>query len=310
MRRIVGLIVINLILIILLGIFTPYFLTKANLIVMVDNIALEIVILSGYALLIIGGHFDLSVDGVVALTGVIAGLLMNKGLGWVWSCGIAISVSALLGLINGFTVAKLGINGFIATLTTWWICQGFSFGLTKATAPYGFPDAFGILGQSHIFGFKSFVLYAIIIALVLSFVLHKTQMGIHLYASGDSPKSCERVGIDVAMLGIKIYILLGILAGFVGLILASRLDAASPIAVDGVALRVIAALVIGGCSLNGGQGTIIGGILGLVMMHILSNAVIQIGMSPYWQKAMLGSILLTAVLSERLNFNFRRLRNV
>lgn len=308
MRRIIGLVVINLILIIFLGLFTPHFLTKANLIVMGDNIALEIIILSGYALLMIAGHFDLSVDGIVALTGVVAGLLMNNGVAWYWAIGVSLIVAATVGFINGFTVAKLGINGFIATLTTWWICVGFSFGMTKATAPYGFPDVFHILGQSRIFGFKSFVLYAIIIALVLSVVLHYRKTGAWIYVSGDNRTAAEMMGIDTTRLGIKLYILMGVLSGFVGLILASRLDAASPIAVDGVALRVIAALVIGGCNLSGGRGTIIGGILGLVMMHILSNAVIQLGMNPYWQKAMLGGVLLAAVLSEK--FNLRRFVNV
>ena len=276
---------------------------------MADNIALEIIVLSGYALLLIGGYFDLSVDGVIALTGVVAGLLMNNGLAWYFAVILSLLVSGTIGTINGIVVAKLGINGLIATLTTWWICVGFSFGLTKATAPYGFPEAFKIIGQSKILGFKSFVLYAIIIALVLSVILHYKRMGAHIYASGDNRQASEMMGIDTTKLGIKLYIIMGVIAGFIGLILASRLDAASPIAVDGVALRVIAALVIGGCTLSGGKGTIIGGVLGLIIMHILSNSIIQLGINPYWQKAMLGAVLLVASLSEKINFK-RRFRSV
>jgi len=309
MTRILGLVAINVILIILLGLFTPYFLTKSNLVVMADNIALEMLILGGYTLLMIGGYFDLSVDGIIALTGVIAGLLMNSGIPWYLAIVTALSVSGIIGLINGVVVAKIGINGFIATLTTWWLCQGFSFGLTKATAPYGFPEIFLVFGQSRVLGFKSFVLYAIITTVLLHLILKYTVQGRHIYASGGDKITSQRMGIRTTKIGINLYILMGVLSGFVGLILASRLDAASPIAVDGTALRVIAALVIGGCSLNGGRGTIIGGVLGLIMMHILSNSIIQIGFNPYWQKVLLGSVLLIAALSEKVNFT-RRSDNV
>lgn len=303
MRRIIGLVAINIILVVALSIASPYFLTKANLVVMVNNIALEVIILSGYALLVIGGHFDLSVDGIVALSGVIAGLLLVRGVWWVLAIGVSLLVASSVGFINGVIVAKLKINGFIATLTTWWICIGCSLGMTKAVPPYGFPKEFQLLGQSNIFGFKSFVFCAIIVACVLSFVLHMTPTGVHLYASGDSPKSCERIGINISLLGIKMYTLLGFLSGFVGLLLASRLNAASPIAVDGMALRIIAALVIGGVGLSGGSGTIIGGLFGLLIMHIFNNAVVQLGISPFWSKTVLGLILLVAVLSEQLKFS-------
>jgi ribose/xylose/arabinose/galactoside ABC-type transport system permease subunit len=113
------------------------------------------------------------------------------------------------------------------------------------------------------------------------------------------------MGIDTVKLGIILYTLVGLLAGFVGIMMASRLDAASPSTVDGMTLRTIAAIVIGGGSLSGGKGNIIAGVLGLLLMHVLSNAVIQLGISPYWQKAMLGSVLLVAVLSEKINLKRR-----
>jgi ribose transport system permease protein len=303
MRRIVGLIVINIMLITTLSIVSPYFLTRANLVVMADNIALETIILSGYALLLIGGYFDLSVDGIVSLTGVIAGLLMVNGIVWYLAVGASFLVSVSIGIFNGIVVTRFQVNGLIATLTTWWVCVGLSLGLTKAVPPYGFPEVFGILGQSHILGFKSFVLYAIIIFVVLSIVLHCTKIGAWIYATGDNKITCEMMGINTARLGIGLYALMGTLAGLVGLILSSRLNASSPVATDGMALRVVAALVIGGVGLNGGTGTLIGGFLGLLIMHIFNNAVIQLGISPYYQKAILGTILLVAVLSERLKFS-------
>jgi ribose transport system permease protein len=140
---------------------------------------------------------------------------------------------------------------------------------------------------------------------VLSIVLHLTKFGAHLYASGDNAQASEMMGINTHRLGVEVYILLGLLSGFIGLMMTSRLNAASPMAVDGMALRVIAASVIGGANLSGGEGSIIGGLLGLVLMSILSNATIQLGLSPYWQKAVLGGILLLAVILEAI----RRMRN-
>lgn len=268
--------------------------------------ALEAIALSGYTLLLIGGYFDLSVDGVVSITGVTAGLLMVNGVDWKISVLLALLVAITIGFVNGIVVAKLKINGLIATLTTWWICVGFSMGLTKALSPYGFPEAFQMIGQARILGFRSLVLYALAAVVILSVVLHYTRTGSHIYVSGDNRQSADLMGINTTRLGIKMYVLVAVLAGFIGLMIASRLNAASPIAVDGMSLRVIAASVIGGVNLSGGKGTIVGGLLGLLLMHVLGNAIIQLGVSPYWQKVLLGGILLSAVLTERIHFKFRR----
>jgi len=310
MKRIIGLLVINIILVVALKFATPYFFTFNNFVVLANNIALEAIVLSGYTLLLIAGYFDLSVDGIVAITGITAGLLMVNGTNWILACGIAILISGLIGLINGLVVVRIGVNGFIATLTTWWICQGFALGLTKALSPYGFSDAFQWFGQASIFGIRPAVLYAILTVILLSVILHYHIIGAHIYVIGDNKQASTMMGVNVEKLGIGLFILVGLLSGFTGLMIASRLNAASPVAVDGMVLRIIAAIVIGGGNLSGGKGSIIAGILGLCIMHILSNATIQLGISPYYQKALLGGILLTAVLSQKINFNFRRVKNV
>lgn len=306
MKRILSLLAINMILIVGLGIMAPNFFTRANLVVVLDNMALEAIVLGGYTLLLIGGYFDLSVDGIVAFTGVLAGIMMVSGVPWIIAAVFAMMAAGSIGLLNGYVVAKLRVNGLIATLTTWWVCVGISLGLTKALAPYGFPDTFQLVGQFRIMGFRVSVFYAVIIVSILSVILHATKIGSHTYVSGDNRVASEMMGIDVVRLGIGLYILMALLSGFIGLLLASRLNAASPVAVDGMALRVIAAVVIGGCSLSGGRGNIFAGLLGLCIMHILSNSVIQLGLSPYYQKAILGGVLLAAVLAERINFTIRR----
>jgi ribose transport system permease protein len=280
--------------------------TKANLIGILDNMALEAVALSGYTILLIGGHFDLSPDGVVAASGITVGLLINRGVEWYIAIPIALFLAITIGVINGVVVIKAHISGLIATLTTWWICIGLSLGLTKALAPYGFPEAFQLLGQARIAGFRIVVLYAIVVALLLSYILHFTPLGVHIYAMGGNEQATNMMGVNTNGIGIGSYMLVGFLGGFIGLVVTSRMNAASVMAVDGMTLRIIAASVIGGCALSGGKGSIIGGLLGLLLMHILSNAIIQWGVSPYWQKMLLGGILLTAALSERLKLPSNR----
>lgn len=308
MKRILGLVLINLILILILWRTAPYFLTRDNFIVIIDNMALEAIVLSGYTLLLIGGHFDLSVDGIASLTGVVAGLLMvRSSQSWQVAVMISMLIALGVGLINGLLVTKLHINGLIATLCMWWIAQGISMGTTKALSPYGFPPIFQLFGQSKIFGLRSFDFFALFVIIILTLILYYTRVGSHIYISGDNKQSAELMGINTSRLGVGLYVLVGGLAGIVGLLIASRLNAASPVAVDGMALRVIAAAVIGGVGLSGGKGTIIAGILGLLLMHILGNAIIQLGISPYFQKTVLGGILLFAVLTEKINLKFRRI---
>lgn len=300
MRRFFGLIAINTIVIMTISILTPYFFSRENFVVLIDNIAIEAIVLAGYTLLLISGNFDLSVDGIIALTGVTGGILMMAGMNWVLAMLIALIMSGLIGLLNGVFVSRLGINGFIATLTTWWICVGITFGVTRAIAPFGFPNGFQSLGQTRFLGLRFYVIYVIIVIIVLSIILYYTKLGAHIYLTGDNRQAAEMMGINTTKLGILMYVLVGLLAGSVGIILSSRLNAASPMAVDGMALRVIAASMIGGTSLSGGKGSIINSLLGLFLMSILSNAVIHLGISPYWQKGILGGILLFAVLTEKL----------
>lgn len=306
--RIIGLVAINVFSIIIFSYFAPNFFTKDNFIVIIDNMALEAIVLSGYTLLLIGGHFDLSTDGVASLTGIIFGLLATHKMAWPIAVLIAMAFALGVGIVNGIVVSKLHVNGLIATLTTWWICLGVGLGLTKAIAPYNFPDAFQLLGQARVFGLRISVVYALLIVPFLVLILHRHIIGAHIYVSGDNPTAAEMMGINTTKLGIQLYALVAFLAGFVGIMTASRLNAASPVAVDGMTLRIIAAIVIGGVTLSGGTGTIVGGLLGLSLMHILGNAAIQLGVSPYWQKAILGAILLAAVLTEKINFKEWRIK--
>lgn len=277
----------------------PQFRSVANLVVLIDNLALEAIALAALSVLLIGGLFDLSMDGVAALSGVIAGELMVAGVNPAWAGLAALSTGALFGWVNGWAVNKWKLNALMVTLATWWIAAGATLGITKALSPYGFPTWFQAFGQTRVLGLRVFVLYAVVIVGAWSFMLHRTVTGRHIYAIGGNRRAAELCGVRADRLGIGLYMQAGMIAAFIGLVMAARLNAGAPQAVDGMALRVIAAAVIGGCSLAGGRGSIVAGLLGLVLMAVLSNATVLLRISPYWQKALVGGVLLIAIATER-----------
>jgi ribose/xylose/arabinose/galactoside ABC-type transport system permease subunit len=300
MRRIYGLIAINVALCTALSFASPYFLTTANITNIIDNMALEAVALCGITLLLIGGLFDLSIDGSVALSGVVTGLLISSGVPWYLAVIGGIATSVAIAAINGLVVVRLRMNALVTTLATWWICVGITYGLTRAMSPHNFPGPFLALGQTQILGFRAFDFVALAIVAYSSFQLHLGVSGNHIVALGGGREAANSLGVQVDKLGMKLYITVGLLAGFVGIMTASRLNAASPMAVDGMAMRLIASAVLGGCSLSGGKGSIVGGILGLILFSLLGNATILLGVSPYWQKAVLGTVLISSVIAEKL----------
>lgn len=240
----------------------------------------------------------MSLDGTAALSGVIAGEMMIHKIDPLWAILAAFATGAAFGLVNGWAVNKWKLNAFMVTLATWWIAAGATMGITMALPPYGFPQWFQSLGQAHIGGIKIFALYALVVLALWSVVLHRTVTGRHIFALGGNRRAAELCGVRTDRLGIGLYIQAGMLAALIGLVMAARLDAASPFPVDGMSLKVIAAAVIGGCSLSGGRGSIMAGLLGLVLMNVLTNAAILLHVSPYWQKALIGSVLLIAIATE------------
>lgn len=290
----------NCALILALAVASRPFRSVANLVVLVDNMALEAIALCAITYLLIGGLFDLSLDGTVALSGVVAGKIMEAGVSPLVAILAALVTGAGIGYVNGYAVNRMKLNPLMVTLATWWIGIGATLGMTKAIAPDQFPQWFQALGQTRALGLRVFVFYALAIVAGYSVVLHRTVTGRHIYAIGGNRRAAELCGIRADRLGIGLYVQAGLLAALIGIILCARLNAAAPQAVDGMALRVIAAAVIGGCSLSGGRGSIWAGLLGLVLMAVLTNASIMLHVSPYWQKALIGGVLLIAIATERL----------
>jgi len=296
MRRIIALAAINIAFFALMGALSPVFVGWPNIAVLLSNMAFESIALAGLTLLLVARLFDLSIDASVAMSGVICGKLLFYDWPVVLAIAIPLVLGMLVGWVNGQLVMRMKINALIATLGTCWVMAGIAAGLTKSASTYGFPHAFEVLGQTRIFGVHIFVYYAVVIVGALALVLARTKFGRHIYIMGGNPEAGRLFGVRVDQLGVKLFVLMGLLAALIGIVLAARLDAAAPNVDDGMTMRVIAAAVIGGCSLGGGKGNVLAGLLGLLLLNMMTNAMVILGVNPYWQKSWTGAVLLLALV--------------
>lgn len=297
-RREVILLLINLGFILGMTLLTPYFFTVANFRVMIVGMAMETIVLAAMVFLLVDGMFDLSVDGVVNMTGVIVGALIVQGIPVLLAVLAGLTAGALVGLVNGVAVTRLKMNPLMTTLGTWWVAQGIAYGITQGISSTRFPKEFIDIGMATPFGFTMPIWYMLFFVPLGIFFLAKTKFGYHVYATGGNREAARRHGVKVNRVTIICFLLVALAAALTGIIYAARLNAAVPNAVNGLNLRVIAGAVIGGCALTGGEGNIVGALLGLLFMTMLTNASIILGISPYWQISVLGLVVLVAVWAD------------
>lgn len=302
LNRAFSLIVIDAVFILGVTLLSPTFLSRSNFDVVILNMALPAIVTAVTVLLLGAGRFDLSIDGVAVVSGVIAGICMHD-LGYPVVVAVAAGLGSglLFGLVNGVLVESWGLNPLMTTLATWWIGTGAALGLTQGVSPYNFPAAFMALAQRQLFGFQMPIWYAVVVCGVLTVALMTTKFGAHIFATGGDREAARLNGIKTKRIGILLYAASGLAAAFAGVVFAGRLGSAPPNAFDGLALQAIAAAVIGGSSLAGGSGNIIGALFGLLLLSLLGDAAIYVGVSPYWEKAISGFVLMVAILWDSLS---------
>lgn len=293
--RIATLIVLDVGFALVMGAASSNFLTFSNFKQLFIENSMEIALTGFMALLLIGGVFDLSVDGVINMCGVIAGLLLVRHVPVAVAVVAALAAGALVGAVNGVAVTWWRMNPLMTTLGTWWATQGIAYGLTTGTEPTGFSSGFDNIGSGSIAGLSNPVVYLIVLALVLGWLLHRSRFGYHVYATGGNREGARLRGVRVNRVLVTTFILMGLASAFMGIVVAGQVDASSPFAVNGENLRVIAGAVIGGCSLTGGRGSVAGALLGALFMVMLNNAVIVLGINPYWEYTALGVVVFAAV---------------
>jgi len=254
----------------------------------------------GQVLVIISGGVDLSVGSVLAISGVVATMLLNDSA----PMGVALLAGVLLGSVcgalNGLLITKGQLPPFIATLGMMGVARGAALILTGGVPIFGLPPRFAFLGGGRVASVIPFpVLVTLVLAVFGHILLSMTRLGRYAYAIGGNLQATRLSGVNVDGCLIRVYALCGFSAGLAGILLASRLNSGQPTAGTGYELDVIAACVIGGASLSGGQGTVLGAMVGALIMGILRNGCNLLDISAFWQMAAIGAIILVAVFYDQ-----------
>jgi ribose transport system permease protein len=280
---------------------TDHFLSPLNLTNILVQSSIMAVIAIGMTFVIIGGGFDLSVGSTVALAGCIAAMLIVK-------FGVAVGVLAgiaaggAVGLANGVIIAKLGVNPFITTLGTMVLVRGVVYLITGGTpvGDEGLPAVFIAFGSARIFGIHYLVWVPALLLLVLSWMLRATPYGRRVYATGGNREAAYLSGVPVERIIASTYAWCGALAGIAGVMLAARLQSGQPTAGEFYELTAIAAVILGGASLQGGEGTIYKSVIGVFIMIVLGNSLNLLNVDSYWQRVAIGVVIIAAAAADRL----------
>lgn len=291
-----------LIMCIFFSVMTPYFLTVDNLITVALQTAVIGIMAIGVTFVIITSGIDLSLGAIIALSGVSAGLFVNKGFGVLLSVTLAIIVGTLFGALNGFLIGKLKLPPFISTLGAMMMARGLTLVLTNARPVYfDLAPKFASISQGKLFGTIPYpVIYLLVLAALSGFILKKTLIGRYTYAIGSNEEAARLSGINVFKTKMFVYMYCGLMCAIAGIVMAARINSGQPTAGEGYELDAIAAVVIGGTSLSGGEGSIIGTILGAFIMGVLKNGLNLMNVSQNWQMLAMGAVVIGAVYLDML----------
>ena len=255
----------------LIAVLEPRFLSAGNLASVARQTTVITVIAMGMTVVMVSGGIDLSVGSILALSGVAGAYAMISGAPIIAGIAVSIAIGACCGVLNGTAVAMLRIPPFIVTLGAMGIYRGIALLVTDGKAVVGVPSAFGYLAEGNLAGVPIPLLVVVLVAAAIHFLLVNTQPGRYCYAIGSNVEAARYAGIRVSRHQVFFYALLGALSGLAGSIESARLVTGPPTAGEGYELRVIAAVVIGGGSLAGGQGSVIGTIIGALIMGVLGQ---------------------------------------
>ena len=285
---------------VILSIASPNFLTSTNLSSVVRQTAVINIMALGMTVIIISGGIDLSVGSILALSGLLGTMVMEKGGGIGWGMVIGLLVGMACGLANGTMITTLRINPFIVTLGTMGIFRGMALIISNGLPVHQIPKQFSYLGEGTLVAVP-FVLWILLFcAGVIHIILEHTRLGRYGFSIGSNPDAAHYAGVPVRFVTIVVYGIAGLLTGLSGMIEASRLMTGQPTGGQGYELTAIAAVVIGGGSLRGGEGSVLGTLVGAFIMGLLSNGSDLLGTNPYWQQVIIGAVIIIAVSFDEL----------
>lgn len=315
-----------LVLIVVFALLSDSFLTVGNLITMTKHVAYNAILALGMLFVILKGGIDLSVGSTVGLSGIVAGTLLQ---GWkltlfdivvypqVWFVVlIALGVGTFVGFVNGILVTKFKVAPFIATLGMLYVARGAALLISNGTT---YPKLAGteelgnqgflLIGGGRVLGIPTAIWIMVVFALIATLVLRKTPFGRWVYATGGNERAAELSGVPVRRVKLWVYMISGFCAATTGLIISSELTSAAPQLGDTFELNAIAAVVIGGAALTGGRGSVQGALIGAFVIGFLSDGLVLVGVSTFWQIAIKGAVIILAVMLDQAQQRITRSKN-
>lgn len=288
---------------------SPTFVTFTNLSNVANQMTFVLLVAAGMTVVLITGGIDLSVGSVMGLSGGVSAFLLLSGVPVGGALVLGVVAGAVLGLVNGLLITRLGLPDFIATLAMLGIARGLLFLWTNGVPFINFmtPEYATLSGLERPFGAVTVpIIIGVVVCILLTIILRTTAFGRHLYGVGSNRDAARLSGVRVDRVRVLAYVISGLLAGLAGVLLAGQNRSVAPTLGLGFEIQAIAAAVIGGAALSGGRGRVFGAILGALTLTIAANAINLAGVSSTWQQVVTGSILLLAVVLDRVNALARR----
>lgn len=284
-------------LVIIMSIISPTFFTSRNLINVAKQASITSVIGVGMTFVLITGGIDLSVGSVMALSGTLAAsvAVADKNMPILAVILVGAALGTLCGLINGVGVSYIGFPPFIMTLGMMTIARGIPLVYTNGTPIFGLSDAFNALANSRILGIPTLVYYMVVISIIGYVILSKTVLGRQIYGIGGNEEAARLSGVPVARLKMLVYVFSGFLAGIAGILICSRITSGNGTVAQGYEMNAISAAVIGGVSMTGGSGSVLGMVVGAMILTIIQNSFDIMGVNSFYQDIIKGIIILLAV---------------
>lgn len=296
-KSLIGLIILC----VVISIITPRFLTVTNVLNVFTQVSVNAIIAVGMCFVILTGGIDLSVGSTLAITGAVAATLVKSNTNTFVTIIAVLIIGALIGLFNGILVSKGKIQAFIVTLATMTVFRGVTYVYTKGTPISGLSSDFTVIGNGKLAGIPLPVILILLVVLGAWYVLNQTRYGRYVYAVGGNEDSARLSGINTDKIKALVYVICGVTAALSGIVVTSRIGSASPNAGSGFELDAIAAVVLGGTSLSGGEGSVIGTIIGAMIIGVLNNGLNLMNVSPFYQLIVKGFVIILAVILDKKN---------
>lgn len=288
--------IILLVLVVIFSIASPNFLRINNILNVLRQVAVISMLTAGMTYVIISGGMDLTVGAYLGLTGVLAAKFMGAvGLPVPVAVILTMLVVTLLGIVTGSLIVGLDVSAIVITLGMMTVVRGLAYIISGGLPVYDIPESIVFLGQGYVMGIPVPVIVMLVIVIIMGLILKYSYFGRYVYAIGGNVEAAKLAGVSVNKITISLYGISAFLASIAGIVLTGRISSGAPASGTGTEMDVVTAVVIGGVSVNGGKGSMLGAFLGAVIMGILSNGLTIMNINEYYQQVVKGIVLILAV---------------